>query len=141
MEPIQIFRGHLVRIAEEWGCNKKRISEITGVSYSIISGIFSGTNDNPSLSTMQRIADALELPLSMMLKPLEAEEWQIFMLLSQRRRTLITPPEGYTTLKDVVLPAHKAAIVMEWQKLAQDEIKQVRKREHAAPQQDGDEAS
>lgn len=124
MDSLQTFQSHVQRLAKEWGFTRQQLSDTSKVAYSIVGGILNGTHENLTLKTMQSIADALGIPLSLMLKPLDSDEWQTILKVAKYdtlNRSPILPPD-YTILNNVILPCHKAAIVMEWVKMADKEF-------------------
>ena len=73
---------------------------------------------------MQAISDSLGLPLPLLLKPLESEEWQSILALWKWNPPYHSHiPDGYTLVRNVVLPEHKAVIVNEWGKMTAKELK------------------
>jgi len=61
-----------MRLTEKRGWTKEQLSEISGVSYSFISDITNGRG-NPSLRTMEKLAIALETPLTILLESTDLE--------------------------------------------------------------------
>ena len=81
---------------------------------------------------MQAISDSLGLPLPLLLKPLESEEWQSVLALWKWNPPYHSYiPDGYTLVRNVVLPEHKAVIVNEWGKMTAKELKKLKKQKNS----------
>lgn len=93
-----------------------------------------------TLNTMQAISDSLGLPLPLLLKPLESGEWQSILALWKWNPPYHSHiPNGYTLVRNVVLPEHKAAIVNEWGKIAAKELKKLKKQKNSPePKEEND---
>jgi transcriptional regulator with XRE-family HTH domain len=63
---IHIFMRNILRLLEEQGLNKLQLAESAGMSISFLSDLTHG-RANPSLNTMEAIANALDVPLPYML--------------------------------------------------------------------------
>lgn len=145
MDTLRIFQEHVQRFFKEWNFTRQQLADVSGVSYGIICGIVNGSSDNLTLKTMQSVADALEIPLPLLLKPLDSDEWKTILAITKFDALNRTPilPSDYTILKNVVLPCHKAAIVLDWCKQADKELeKQMRDKrleEKSKKSDEGDE--
>ncbi len=105
-----VFFTNVLRIMRERGLSNKRLSDISGVSNSFISGISKGKG-NPSLRIMEQIAVALETPLPLLLESTDLgpkEEEELF-----GGRSPSSLPPGYERVC-AVLPNRKAFIVRQW---------------------------
>jgi transcriptional regulator with XRE-family HTH domain len=63
---IHIFMRNILRLLEEQGLNKLQLAESAGMPISFLSDLTHG-RANPSLNTMEAIANALDVPLPYML--------------------------------------------------------------------------
>jgi len=78
----KIFQSHIIRFYHEWGYSRQQFAEIIGISYGRTYSLLSEGGDiGLTLNTMQAISDSLGLPLPLLLKPLESEEWQSILAL------------------------------------------------------------
>ena len=129
----KIFQSHIIRFYHEWGYSRQQFAEIIGISYGRTYSLLSGTEDRGlTLNTMQAISDSLGLPLPLLLKPLESEEWQAILALWKWNPPYHSHiPDGYKLVRNVVLPEHKAVIVSEWGKMAAKELKKLKKQKHS----------
>jgi transcriptional regulator with XRE-family HTH domain len=108
-----------MRLLHERGLKKSEFANLAGISVSFISDL---TKDkaNPSLKVMSAIADAFQIPLPMLLKDINAEEWVTLRSLSEAisGKNVSTPdkkiPIGYVEV-NAVLPLHKAYIIKKWE--------------------------
>ena len=71
----EIFCANIQRVQKERKLNKVTLAAISGVSPSIVTDVIQGTS-NPSLKTMQSFSDGLGIPLPILLKPSDADEWK-----------------------------------------------------------------
>ena len=115
----EIFCANIQRIQKERKLNKLALATISGVSPSIITDVMQGKS-NPSLKTMQSFSDGLGIPLPILLKPADADEWKAMDSAVQNILTEEKPklsvPDGYGMLEDVVLPQAKIEIIQDWVK-------------------------
>ena len=131
MDTLRIFQEHVQRFFKEWNFTRQQLADVSGVSYGIICGIV-GVNPD---------GDAVTL----LLKPLDSDEWKTILAITKFDALNRTPilPSDYTILKNVVLPCHKAAIVLDWCKQADKELeKQMRDKrleEKSKKSDEGDE--
>ncbi len=124
-EYSKIFQSHIICFYHEWGYSRQQFAEIIGISYGRTYSLLSEAGDTGlTLNTMQAISDSLGLPLPLLLKPLESEEWQSILALWKWNPPYHSHiPDGYKLVRNVVLPEHKAAIVNEWGKMTAKELK------------------
>ena len=115
----EIFCANIQRVQKERKLNKVTLAAISGVSPSIVTDIIQGA-PNPSLKTMQSVSDWLGIPLPILLKPADADEWKAMNSAVQNipteEKPKISVPDGYGMLEDVVLPQAKIEIIQDWVK-------------------------
>jgi len=95
---------------------KARLRNIAELSAGIISDVTCGRG-NPSLDSMEQIADALETPLPELLET-DLDD-KSFELLTERKRVKL--PQGYERIS-AILPAHQAFMVKKWAEAAKIKI-------------------
>jgi transcriptional regulator with XRE-family HTH domain len=105
-----IFFTNVLRILNERGMTKKELHDLSGVSNSFLSDLTTG-NGNPSIKVMEAIANALEVPLPMLLESTDLDKESLDVLAGGAFRQSLPP--GYERVS-VVLPEHKAFIVKRW---------------------------
>ncbi|WP_036254244.1 transcriptional regulator [Methylobacter sp. BBA5.1] len=105
-----IFFTNILRILNERGMSKKELHDLSGVSNSFLSDLTTGSG-NPSLKVMEAIANALEVPLPMLLESTDLDKESLDVLAGGAFRQSLPP--GYERVS-VVLPEHKAFIVKRW---------------------------
>lgn len=117
---LQIFCGHINRLIEERGMTRQELAATSGISGAMLTDISRGTA-NPTLKSMETLAEGLGVPLPLLLKPLESDEWQniLFVMAHQPAVEQAKPhvPQGYELLEQVILPKGKIEIIMEWLQL------------------------
>lgn len=114
---ITLFSEHVLHLQEARGLSKQELAELGGVSAAFVTQLVQGTA-NPTLKTMQALAEGLGVPLSILLKPSDSEEWQ---LLSVTGGTVAdkSAPSGYGYVpRGTLLPLHKIYVVDQWAKEA-----------------------
>lgn len=114
----QIFFTNVLRLLSERGWTKKDLHEKSGISRSFLTDLTHGTG-NPSLETMMAIADALEVPLTLLLEWTDLPREVMQMLHRGRAKTGLPP--GYERVW-AILPDHQAFIVHKWEEAARKEI-------------------
>lgn len=116
---VSIFCSHIKRIHEERGITKQELAALGGVSGSVITDLMQGKG-NPTLKTMEGFAIGLSIPLPLLLKPLDSDEWKAILSVTQYHKPEgSTPPiphipQGYDLLDQVVLPSPKIEVIREW---------------------------
>lgn len=105
-----IFFTNVIRILDERGMTKQELSKKTGVSISFLSDLTTG-KANPSLKTMEAIADALETPLPLLLESTDLDQKSLNDLAGGKARHSL--PAGYERVS-AILPEHQAFIVKKW---------------------------
>lgn len=106
----EIFVSNVRRILDERQMKKRELREESGVSQSYITEL-TNKDANPSLATMEAIAEALDVPLPLLLEHSDTEE-EALRVLSNGRRAHSVPP-GYKWVA-VLLPEAKAFVVNRW---------------------------
>lgn len=121
---IQIFTDHINRILNEYGLGKRELAEMGGISSAFMTALTRG-EANPTLKTMQALAEALGIPLPLLLRPIESDEWQAILSLSVLSKS-ITPvvPEGYARVS-AILSEKRAEQVKQWERGAKKKLKQL----------------
>ncbi|MBJ7420971.1 MAG: helix-turn-helix domain-containing protein, partial [Rhodoferax sp.] len=89
---------------------KKDLAEKSGVSLAFLSDITTG-KANPSLKNMEHIANALELPLPLLLESTDLDSQTLEALAGGKPFTSL--PKGYQRVS-VVLPDYRAFQVKKW---------------------------
>jgi transcriptional regulator with XRE-family HTH domain len=115
-----IFFTNILRILDERGMTKKELHEISGVSNSFLSDLTTG-NGNPSLKVMESIAEALDVPLPLLLESTDLSKEDLDELAGGKARSSL--PLGYERVS-VILPEHKAFIVRKWGEETREKIRQ-----------------
>lgn len=116
----EIFCANIQRLLKERRLTKLNLAALAGVSPSIITDVMQG-KANPSLKTMQSFSDGLGIPLPILLKPADSDEWKAMASAVQNmpvEETKVSIPNGYGMLEDVVLPQAKIEIIEDWLKQA-----------------------
>ena len=113
---LEIFVNNLSRLMDERGLNKRDMARLSGVSSATITTLINGKTLNPSLDIMQGIAKGFGIPLPLMLKPVESEEWQTALAVVNSRRTAAEQNllPGYAIVDVTVLTESQAAEVDRW---------------------------
>lgn len=114
----RIFFTNVLRLLKDRGMTKTELHSMSGVSASIISDITRG-HGNPTLETMEAIANALDTPLPEMFLHIDPELVSVLQEASPDRINADLP-DGYEKVI-AVLPAQKAFIVKKW--VAEDKRK------------------
>jgi len=112
----QIFFTNILRILDEKDMTKEQLAEMSGVSISFISDLTNGKG-NPSLRIMERIADALDEPLTALLEETDLDTKTLDALAGGKPRGL---KEGYERVS-VILPSHQAFIARQWAMQAKEQ--------------------
>lgn len=115
----RIFFTNIIRIMEERKISNGELHAISGVSPSFISDLTRGKG-NPSLKTMESLAEALSVPLPLMLEHVESEVWEYFE--KEENKTCVPLPTGFERV-GAILPSHKAFIVKRWDEATRKHLK------------------
>jgi len=100
------------------GITKEQFSKISGVSISLISDLSNGKGI-PFLRIMDRIADALDKPLTELLDETGLDSKSLEDLAGGKLRGIA---EGYERIS-LILSSHQAFITMPWTKDAMEKLK------------------
>lgn len=73
-EAMKTFAENVATAMQLGGWNQSSLAEACGLKQPDISCILNGKNDNPTARTMERIAEALGLPLYQLLMPVRKPE-------------------------------------------------------------------
>ncbi len=111
----QIFTSHINRIITEKNITKYEFAELTGISTAFVTALTRGEG-NPSLKIMAAIAEGLRIPLPLLLKPVESDEWRAIITISSMNNHKTATPQGYSIIENAILPTHKAHEVEQWSK-------------------------
>lgn len=88
------LKENLKRIRKKQKITQRELSELTGISFSMISKLESGEQTNPSLETITKIADVLEVQPFELLTNLDLEKiGPMFEQISRDVKELIERPE------------------------------------------------
>ena len=124
-----LFAGHVLRLLKERDMSMYDFAKRSGISPATLSEVTRG--GNPTLKMMIAIANGFGIPYPMFFKPLDSEEWQAVRASVQYAtscKPADLPSDDYVRLSDVILPCHKAAIVMDWGSSAEKEVKKLMKK-------------
>lgn len=114
-----IFYTNILRLMEEQGMTRRRLSERTGVSISFLSELTNG-KANPSLKTMESIATELGVPLPALLEMSDLDEASLLELSGGHAVTGL--PSGYQRVT-CVLTNYQAYMALQWDKSNREKIK------------------
>ncbi|MDR8093101.1 transcriptional regulator [Burkholderia gladioli] len=107
----QIFFTNVLRLLDERGWTKHDLSTKSDVSISFVSDMTNG-KANPSLETMEKIAQALETPLPLLLEHHDLDSASLELLIGAPKLPS-SLPKGYERVS-AVLPSAKAFVVRKW---------------------------
>lgn len=123
----EIFAAHILRIQEERGLTKQEMGRLGGVSAAFMTDLARG-EANPTLKTMEAFSEALGIPLPLLLRPLDSEEWRTILSLSAKHEgEPVELPPGYGILEKGILPLHKIYVVEQWMKVAHKTLRTLKK--------------
>lgn len=114
-----IFFTNVLKILYERGMTKEELADSSGVSISFLSDITTGKG-NPSLEKMEDIANALEVPLPLLLESTDLDNKTLEELAGKKMKSSL--PAGYVRVC-AVLPAPQAYIVRRWEEAARKKIR------------------
>lgn len=114
-----IFFTNVLKYLEEREMTKQGLSDRSGVSISFLSDLTTGKG-NPSLEKMEDIANALEVPLPLMLESTDMDTKTLEELSGKRVKSSL--PQGFVRVC-AVLPEHQAFIVRRWEQHARKKDK------------------
>lgn len=115
MDYADNLRQNMRRILEICGITQVELAERSSVSAGFMTDLLAG-EANPTLKTLQDMSDGLQIPLPILLKPGDAEEWQAILavLAAPKQKQLPHIPKGWGYLDEVVLQADRIAKIREW---------------------------
>ena len=137
MDYNELFCKNVARAMQERGLSKLKLANIAGISVSFVSDITTG-KANPSLKIMTHLAEALQIPLPLLLFEPSGEMgafWPTYSSWSQPKKGASAAEafdakiieDGIEEIK-VVLPSQKAFIVKKWAREFQELKKKKRSR-------------
>lgn len=114
-----IFFTNVLQQLEERDMTKTELSDLSGVSISFLSDLTTGKG-NPSLEVMEKIAVALNLPLSFLLESSDMDKQELETLRAGRGLVSDVCP-GYERVV-AILPEHRAYQVKKWAEEAKKKL-------------------
>ena len=105
-----IFFTNILRLLDERGMTKRELSEKAGISMSFLSDLTNG-KANPSLKIMEAIAEALGVPLILLLESTDLDRHTLDAVAGGK--AIQGLPPGYECVF-AVLPEHQAFVVKKW---------------------------
>jgi len=114
----QIFFTNVLRLIDELGLTKNELAHKAGISLSFLSDITTGSA-NPSVKTMEAIADALDTPLPTLLEVTDLDPGSLAALASGHRARIL--PKGFAYVS-VVLTDFQAFTVRRWDRENRERI-------------------
>lgn len=115
----QIFTANILQLLDKRNMTQTELSARASVSNSFISDLLAGKG-NPSLKIMKKIADALEMPLPMMLEISDRDLRSLNILTDVKFFQGL--PEGFERVYAVV-PSHRAFVIRKWDKEARIKLR------------------
>ncbi len=116
-----IFFTNVLRLLDERQMTKKELSEKSGISISFLSDLTTG-KANPSLKVMGEVAQALEMPLPLLLESTDLTQEDLDALVGGKAPRSLPP--GYERVA-AVLPEHQAFIVKKWEEAARKKLREI----------------
>jgi transcriptional regulator with XRE-family HTH domain len=102
---MSVELGRLVQQRRhELSLTRRDLAAASGVSYSYVSQIETGDRD-PSLKTMRKLADILELPMEAMASLVSPEEWLTTSASAPLRSSDLSQDDTVDLYRDKVLPS------------------------------------
>jgi transcriptional regulator with XRE-family HTH domain len=117
---IQIFETNVLRLLQERGLTKQQLAKKAGISLSLLSDLTHG-KANPTLSTMESIADALDVSLPMMMEFTDLPHAQLAELKESSDRTKPRLPDGHERVSGIVAE-FQAFQIKEWAESARKRL-------------------
>lgn len=115
-----IFYTNVLRLLEERKMTKQDLADQAEISVSFISDMTTGKG-NPSLATMQKVAEALEVPLPLLLEVTDMDRMTLQELYGVVASKRFLPP-GYEWVT-AVLPEMQAYQVRKWHEAARKRLR------------------
>lgn len=127
---LEIFVDNISRLMKERNLNKRDLARLSGISSATLTTLLNGKTANPSLEIMQGIAKGFAIPLPLMLKPLESEEWQSALAVARSRKEAAEQSllPGYAIVDVTVLTEAQVAEVNRWSKDIQAKLNNISSR-------------
>lgn len=119
----KIFFTNVIKLLEERDMKVNELHQLSGVSNSFLGDLTKGQG-NPSIKTMQSIAEAFQVPLPMMIENVESQVWTQYYQ-GKVEQTIPELPKGYEYV-GAILPEEKAYRVKLWDKEARKQVKKLR---------------
>jgi transcriptional regulator with XRE-family HTH domain len=110
----QIFFTNVLRILDERGMAKNELHERAGISISFLSDLTNG-KANPSLKVMEKIAEALDTPLPLLLESTDLDRDTLDALAGGKAPQSL--PKGLVRISAVVPEVH-AFQIRKWDEAA-----------------------
>jgi transcriptional regulator with XRE-family HTH domain len=115
----QIFFTNILRILDERGMAKNELHERAGISISFLSDLTNG-KANPSLKVMEKIAEALETPLPLLLEVTDLDRETLDALAGGKAPQSL--PKGLVRISAVVPEVH-AFQIRKWDEAARKRLR------------------
>jgi hypothetical protein len=107
------------------GVTKERLSKISGIPTSFISDL-SDDKGNPSVWIMERIADALDKPLTELLEETDLDNKSLEALAGGKLRGIA---EGYERVS-LIRSSHQAYVAKKWARISLETEKKHKTKTH-----------
>ncbi|MBR3663034.1 MAG: hypothetical protein IKN64_00065 [Desulfovibrio sp.] len=102
---VEVFRENIRFLVDRIGISKRCLTERAELSSSVLS--FDKENYNPTLKTIQTLADTLHIDWRLLFIPHSSDEWRLFMqimnIATDYRETQIVDPETHGILGACIL--------------------------------------
>ncbi len=118
---IHIFYTNVLRLLQEQGLTKQDLSDRAGISISFLSDLTNG-KANPSLKIMESIAEALDVPLPLLLELTDLDPEALAELQGDTISGKQSLPPGFVRVS-AVLPEFQAYIVKQWAEAARKRLR------------------
>lgn len=105
-----VFISNVLKLMAERRIAKSTLARKSGISVSLISDLTKGRCTNPTLETMENIANALDVPLSYLLEKTDADEQTLQVLSAGKEKPISDLPPGYERVT-AVLSSFEAFVV------------------------------
>ena len=106
----QIFFTNILRLLDEQGMTKNELADRAGISVSFLSDLTNG-KANPSLKIMESLAEALDIPLTILLENTDVSQHDLDVLAEGKTTKLL--PDGFVRVT-AVLTEFQAFTVRQW---------------------------
>ncbi len=122
----RIFFTNVIRILNERDMKVSELHRLSAVSVSFLSDLTKGKG-NPSIKVMQQIAEALNVPLPLLLENVESQIWNDYYD-KEVKRVIPELPQGFEYV-GAILPSEKAFRVAKWDKETREHLKKLRSKQ------------